>query len=561
MTQENSYWDHFWQRRLSRRRVLQGTVLGSAGLAVAAVIGCSEDEEAATPSATASPGVTAEQPKAGGNLSFVSQASIAPHMDPHQNSFAGLHNQGPAMAYSRLMKWDLTKYPQQLTQTGDLAESWQTPEPTVYIFKLRQGVKFQNLSPVNGRQFTAQDVILSYQRQIAERANAGILASMDKVEAVDDSTVRITLKTPDADFLNAVGDSRSKIVALEAVSVNGDLKNGPTIGTSAWILEEWVPDQRAKMKRNPGYFAGPAPYADSYELNAILDPQTAQAAFRTSQILDIGTNGQVTRLLRQSVPDLRVDDAKLVGSSGGQKLWISTATPIYKDQRVRQAISRLVDREALVRDVVFGSGWINGGIFVPAIDWVLPEGDIKSTLSRDVQMAKQLLSAAGVDLSAWKPTADYFTIPESQAGAELVVSCFKELGVTASLKATDKTEITERIWGRGDMEFYYGSQKGTSPSINSYLYTWVHTRGAEAGVYRLLGDKRFDELVEQQAVILDNPERRKSILLELQKRLIDQAVMLPMYSSNGEVAINPRLQGFKTLSEEPHRYDEMWLKS
>src|SRR5438552_13989438 len=84
---------------------------------------------------------------------------------------------------------------------GDLAESWDQPDDLTYVFKLRRGVKFHNLPPVNGRELTAEDVTYSFQRIRDLKIYAGNLAGVAKFEAPDKYTVKLTLNKPDADFL------------------------------------------------------------------------------------------------------------------------------------------------------------------------------------------------------------------------------------------------------------------------------------------------------------------------------------------------------------------------
>jgi peptide/nickel transport system substrate-binding protein len=356
---------------------------------------------------------------------------------------------------------------------------------------------------------------------------------------------------------------RSKIVASEAVEVNGDLKNGPTIGTGPWIVDNWVKDETLTLRRNPNYFRQGLPHADTVERLIVLDPQTAQAAFRTGQVSNIGTNGQITRLLQQGVPDLQVVDAKLISSQSLRAILASPAVAPLNDKRVRQAVSKLLDREAIIRDVVFGSGWLNAGIFVPSLDWQLPDSELQKYLGRDVQMARQLLSAAGVDVNNWQPVLDV-GIPGTDftPAAELFVSNLKEAGINiADTKLLDKVEVTERAWGRGETEICACNTRPGGGGTNGILYTWFHSTGTDAGVFEQLGDREIDRMIEEQAVILDAPERRKSLLQEIMRRHLDQAVHNPIHSRNGELALAPSVGGYKHNNSEPHRYAEMWVKA
>lgn len=561
---KDNYWGRLAQRKLSRRRVLQGAALGSAGLAAAAVIGCGDDEEGqSTPTASGSGSPSEEQPQRGGTLNLVTfDTSDFPHVDPHAQSFLALHDTGPAIAYGRPMQLDQTKYPGAIAFSGDITQSYETPDPQTYVFKIRSGVKFQNIPPVNGRAVNADDIVYSLNRQRADgtNVNGAIISAIDTVSATGTDTVTIKLKRADADFVWAMAEVRTKIVAKEAVDVNGDLKNGPTIGTGPWMFQEWVPVQRITMKRNPDYWKQGQPYFDGWERVIVADRQTEQAAFRTGQSLLIGTNGQITQLLKQGVPNLEVQDAKLLQLQSWIPLMTSAQNGPTKDIRVRQAISKLIDRRAIIDAVLFGSAYINASIFVPSTDWFLSESETNQLLGRDVQAAKQLLQAAAVDTNSWKPVLDA-GLPGSdqQASAELLVGQFREINVVPTIHIIDRVEITDRVFGRGDFEINLSSHRPGGGGPNGQLYTWFHSTGTDATIFKQAGGP-LDQLIDQQAVILNDPERRKSLLQEIMRKNIEQAMMIPLYVPNGEWAVSPKIKGFKQSPGFPERFDTAWLK-
>lgn len=463
------------------------------------------------------------------------------------------------LAYNKLVRHDLTKFPGEIAFTGEFAESWQNPDPTTWIFSLRKGAKFHNIAPVNGREVKAADVVYSYQRQIDERVNAAVLQAMDKFEAVDDYTLRITLKRPDADFLWSVEDQRSQIIPHESVEVNGHLEQGPIIGSGPWIFEEWAPDQVTKMRRNPEYFMQGLPYFDAFQRITIPDTQTLQAAFRTGQVLNVPTtNDQINRLLKSGVPDLQERDAKLTGGAGGERLWYSPIKSPTNDVRVRQALGMIIDREALIRDVLFNNGWINAGVYVDSEDAVLPKADLDRYLKYDVQGAKQLLQAAGLDPSSWKPTMDGGIPSDTNRNTvDFYVAQLKQVGIDATLHVVDKVEITDKIWLQGTTEFCV-CNKPTINGTNGELYTFYHSSGRFAALYKQLGDTRLDQLIDQQATTLDR-EQRKSILHEVQRRILETAVVTPIWSGRGMTVLAGKLRDYANDSLEGHRFAEAWL--
>src|SRR5690606_10378783 len=112
----------------------------------------------------------------------------------------------------------------------------------------------QNISPVNGRAVTADDIAYSYERIRALQRNAGQLGGIESWEVIDPQTIRLNFGRPDADGLASLCNTYLKIVAHEAVEVNGDLENGPTIGSGPWIQRKWEPNQVIEFDRNPDYW-------------------------------------------------------------------------------------------------------------------------------------------------------------------------------------------------------------------------------------------------------------------------------------------------------------------
>src|SRR5438445_13867266 len=163
---------------LSRRELL---ALGGAGLATAA-------------QARFSPAL-AQSPKRGGTLSL--RLWDPPHWDPHLTISYKTHI-AYSFTHSRLLRHKAGPaiQPGTFPIEGDLAESWTQPNETTYIFKLRKGVRWQNKPPVNGRELTAEDVVFSVNHflTVQGNANAYMLKSVDKVEALDKYTVKFTLK-------------------------------------------------------------------------------------------------------------------------------------------------------------------------------------------------------------------------------------------------------------------------------------------------------------------------------------------------------------------------------
>ena len=178
----------------------------------------------------------AQTPKRGGVLTI--RVWDPPHFDPYL--IVAFKTQIVySFTHSRLLKHKAGPgvQPGTFVLEGDLAESWSQPDETTYLFKLRKGVRWHPKLPVNGRELTAEDVVYSFERFRSVKGNPQnyLLAMMDRVEAVDRYTVKVTLSEPYAWFPDIVANPMTgAIVARECVEKFGDLKKWEaTVGTGA----------------------------------------------------------------------------------------------------------------------------------------------------------------------------------------------------------------------------------------------------------------------------------------------------------------------------------------
>src|SRR5438552_18638589 len=181
---------------LSRRHLLK--LGGAAAAATAVTLGRDESFADGDP-----PPANAPKPKRGGTFRLRIGQPPA-HFDPHLT--VAYSTMVPlSFAYSRLVmiKPGSTIVPGTQPLDSDLAQSWDRVGDTVYVFRLRQGVRWQPKSPVNGRELTADDVKYTYDRFLATKCNPNraLLEIVDKVEAPDKYTEKFTLKEPNAWFL------------------------------------------------------------------------------------------------------------------------------------------------------------------------------------------------------------------------------------------------------------------------------------------------------------------------------------------------------------------------
>src|SRR6266705_3254375 len=263
----------------SRRQLLKAGLAAGAALATWPLSG---------PSALW--GEEAGPPKRGGILRVRGLDPV--HFDPHLS--INVRTQATlSFVYSKLVRHKVGAEirPGTFIVEPDLAERWEELDDLTYVFHLRQGVKWHNKPPVNGRELVAEDVKFTFDRFLGEKANPlrYILEAVDKVEVVDRYTVKFLLHEPFVWLLDVLANPLGTwIIPREVVEQFGDLKKAESaIGTGPFLLERYEPNVKTVFKRHPDYFLKDQPYVDGVEWLVVNDPSAALAMYRTG-LLDCG---------------------------------------------------------------------------------------------------------------------------------------------------------------------------------------------------------------------------------------------------------------------------------
>ena len=226
-----------------------------------------------------------EKPKYGGIIRMAEREP--PNLDPHLSISFNPQNIG-SLIYNGLVRFPYgheQKDPYDLTIMPDLAERWEYTDDKTVVFYLRKGVKFHNKPPVNGREVKAQDVKYSLERFAAKSGFRARFDDVDRVEVVDDYTVKIVTKHPFAPLLvNLASPSHNFIFPKEAEEKYGDFnKAEAAIGTGPFILERYERGVKLVFKRNPDYYIKGLPYVDGIEWQITPDAAARVALLRVGE--------------------------------------------------------------------------------------------------------------------------------------------------------------------------------------------------------------------------------------------------------------------------------------
>jgi peptide/nickel transport system substrate-binding protein len=433
------------------------------------------------------------------------------------------------MAHSGLLKFKSGRdiRPGTYTPIGDLAESWEQPDNLTYSFKLRRGVKFHNIAPVNGREATSADIVYSYQRAIDLKFLASLLGGVQRMETPDPYTFKITLAEPNADFLVNLAATNLAVVAKEAVDVNGDLKNGPHIGTGPWIVSSVAPGTRdLVLTRNPDYYVKGVPYVDRVEISHVFEPSTLIAAFRAGQLDAIGggvSPQQVEPIFKASPAQFTFEQIPLYLAQ--DELGFKVDAPPFNDPRIRKAVVLAMDREALIATANGGFGILTSGVVTPDATWQLSPDTLKPLYKSDVEGAKRLLAEAGQPNLQFELTVPTYKSQVYVTMGEQLQAQLRAAGIEVKLKPLDATSYGPVVQQRGEFSAYLGNN-GTRLSANQDLLGRYHGKGALTKIQTRYNNPKLDDLIDQQKVLSADPAKRRTLLEQIQRTVIDDNVIV-----------------------------------
>jgi peptide/nickel transport system substrate-binding protein len=490
----------------------------------------------------------AEPPKSGGLLRVRGRDPV--HFDPHLTRDARTHSVLSFLS-SRLLRYKVggDVRPGTFIVEPDLAERWEEPDDTTYVFHLRQGVKWHEKPPVNGRELVAEDVKFTYDRFLSEKSNPSrfTLDSVDRVEVVDRYTVKFVLHEPFVWLLDILASATSMwIIAPEVAQQYGDFKKVETaIGTGPFVLERYEPNVKTVFRRNPDYFRPGLPYVDGVEWLVVEDESTGLAMYRTGQ-LDAGPGLQWDvrqadlESLQQSHPHLRYQDML---ANNATTIWMRNDKPPFTDVRVRRAMSHAIDRQGLI-EAVWMRGELSAAVPRGLAEWSLPIdqlGEGAKYYRYDPKEAKRLLAEAGYAKgmkTTLTATGGYGR--DLIDAAQMVQRYLKEVGIEADLKLQEYGAY-QATTGQGKFEGlamgpYALGWEPDSSLYGPYMPDQLRNRGH-------VNDPKLAAMVKEQRRLKD-PEARKELIFDIQRYAAAQQYYVYLSSPVITASWRPYMQNF-----------------
>ena len=404
------------------------------------------------------PPIEIENVRYGGTLRWPTHNSS--NLDPKLNNSAIWQDVRPV--YEKLVGFQAVGDADPYMQLSpELAESWSwSSDLKTYTFKLRRGVKWQNIPPVNGREFVAQDALFSFNRYREKDAVAySFYAQVDSIEAPDKYTVVIKVKDPTAYLLNDLFANLDYVVPPELVEEGGGTITVKAVGTGPYIMKRFAIRQGSAHVRNPDYWkkdakGNPLPYADVVEVPYVPEITTAIAAFRAGQLdLTRGTFGGPTIddiiAISKTTP-IRIYKAGV--SLGGQGFTFRTNKAPWNDIRVRRAFNHALDKERFGNTIEGEGRWSHSGPLPFSLFFGRDQtlADLGPYAKFDPAEAKRLLIEAGFKDGKLKVPTPLAASQASGYGPRTATfqALYKENGIELELQAMDMATYNPLYFNR-----------------------------------------------------------------------------------------------------------------
>jgi len=536
------------RNRLNRRQFL--TRAGWTGLgATALVTGPGRTRASAQAGAKYSDWIPAstKPAKRGGTLTRAS-AWDPPVIDPRLTQSVGLF-QFAALTGSRLVRYafpDEATGPTDLSLKGDLAESWtSSPDARVWTFKLRQGVKWHNVAPLNGREFVAADVKYCFEAYAKEGAQSFTFQEIEGIETPDKHTVRIHLKSSNVLFPQNVAEPITVLFSREVLEEDGDLKKR-FIGTGPYVLKEHTRKVRVVLTRNPDYWDKGRPYLDEYVILSTPDAATRMAAFRSGQsdFIWLASPSEVETVLKTN-PNAVVQSYHNTLTPFG--IAVAQDKPPFNDVRVRRAVSMAIDRQKQADTLFEGHGIIGWGVpYIYYTDKQPTLADLGPWWQYRPAEAKKLLAEAGHP-NGFETTLFYYEyFPQMTSQVQLVQQDLKRnLNINIKITKLDYTTYYGRYVDPKWDGMAWGFQSGHAVGLDERTYQYMHSRSTK-NFFRVK-DQVIDELTTKIRQTPGQADQR-ALTKKIVDREFDQVLRMWMPYDNGFLVFQPHMRNAAALA-------------
>ncbi len=515
------------ERMLNRRAFLRLVAAGGGALALQA---CGGGAPAAPTTAPVAPTTApAAQAAPGGKVTWAMLGDPV-SLEPYGINITGQYNyEAREPIYDSLLVWD-----RDLKVQPSLAESFETPDDTTYIFKLRSGAKFHN-----GKELTAEDVKFSLDTIInppdGRNPGAAFFANFDTVEVVDPLTIRINLKKLDPTIPGLFAWSRYTNIfpADMPQQINPVIQ---AIGAGPFRLVSYTPNAEIVYERFADHWNPEQPKVDQLIYRVIPEEDARIAALRSGDI--DGTD--VTPLgARRLQNDADITILKGLFSQPKVLQFTLKGGKPWDIKEVRQAISLTIDRQELIDKVMEGEAELTGPVVPGYGDWPLSQDELRAAYQVDVEKARQLMAQAGY-ADGFKVTAMTFA-NYSNDNAIIVQEQLRQLNIEMQIEQIEFGAFAQRVTN-GEFEWCF-TARGMRADVSGYLNDFRRLGIAETNWFPAWENAELNEAYDAAMATLDQAKRRE-LMQKVQRIVLDEAPHLYLYQDYRFSAVRKRVQNY-----------------
>jgi peptide/nickel transport system substrate-binding protein len=421
------------------------------------------------------------------------------------------------LIFSSLVELDADRSPR-----GDLAEKWETPDPTTYIFHLRPGVKFHN-----GKALTSEDVKYTFESILNGTVTSpkrGSYTPIDSIEAPDPATVIFHLKQPYAGFLLDISRPAIGIVPSGA----GADFVAQLIGTGPFRFVSAKQDDSVILERNDAYFRTP-PRISRVQFRIVPEAVVRGLELRKGTA-DLEENSLTTDMISVLRSQQSIEIAERPGSTYAY-LAFNFNDPELANRDVRRALAYATDREQIVRYLLGGQAQLADSS-LPANSWAYMPG--LTHYDYDPAQAERLLDAAGFPRQAaqggvrLKLTLKTTTEESSRLLAAVLREQWRKVGIDLELRplefATFYADVTQ---GSFDLYTLRWIGVNSDPEFFDFVFNSrkMPPAGGNRGHYR---NAALDALLDE-ARVESNRDKRRELFQQIQKIVADDLPYMSLW--------------------------------
>jgi peptide/nickel transport system substrate-binding protein len=491
------------------------------------------------------------------------------------NESKGIATLDPAYARTQVLIWPanqlyngLVQMDNQLNIKACIAKTWEILDSgKEYRFIIREDVYFHN-HPLfvngNGRKVTAKDFEYSLNRITNPKTaspGAWIFNNVeeDGINALNDSVLQIQLKTPFPAFLGLLTMQYCSVLPFEIVEHYGtDFRNNP-VGTGPFQFKIWKENEKLVLVRNSNYFekdsiGNKLPYLDAVSITFISDKQSEFLEFLKGNV------DFISGLNAANKDELITKNGKLNPKYVGQieminQPYLNTeylgflldssqneSSPVL-NKKVRQAINFGFDRKKMMK-------YLRNSIGVPAVNGFIPKGlpsfsDEFIGYTYNPDKTRKLLREAGFPngsgLSAitLTTTSDYLDL------CEYIQQELAQFGIEINIDVSTGAIFRDMV-ANSKLNFFRGSWIADYPDAENYLTLFYSKNFSPSGPnYTHYYNPKYDELYEK-AMLVVNDSIRYQLYHNMNKIIMDDAVVVPLYYDEVIRFVNTGIKGFES---------------